>query len=97
MLSVAMIIWRDMFLFAKSAPVPKWSYFLPYSFILASDILIVCVLPVAFFTDSFRSACALVMICVLLSLLVPVITWMTTISYPLSNRIGNYLFIILFH
>jgi hypothetical protein len=98
MLSLAMIIWRDMFLFAKSAPVPRWSYFLPYPFILTSDIVFVCLLPVVFFTDSFRHACASVVICVLLSPLVPVITWMTTLSYtPLVNGIYNYLFIILFH
>jgi hypothetical protein len=100
MLSLALIIWRDMFLFAKSVSVtwPKWSYFLPYPFILTSDIVIVCLLPVAFFTDSFRFACASVVMCVLLSPLVPVINWMTTISYtPLINGIYNYLFIILFH
>ncbi len=98
MLSVAMILWRDMFLFAKSAPVPKWSYFLPYPFILTSDIVFVCLLPVAFLVNRFRFACASVMMCVLLSPLVSVITWMTTISYtPLLNGIYNYLFIILFH
>ncbi len=98
MLSFVMIIWRDMFLFTKSAPVPKWSYFLPYPFILTSDIVFVCLLPVAFFPKSFRFKYASVLICVLLSPLIPVVTWMTTISYhPLVNGIYNYLFIILFH
>jgi len=98
MLAVVMTLWQDMFLFAKLAPVPKWSYFLPYPFILTSDIVFICLLPAAFFSDSFRYACMAVLMCVLISPLVPVLILMITISYnPLANGIGNYLFIIFFH
>ena len=99
MLSFAMIICRDMFLFAKFIRLTEWSKSLPFLFKLPSvDMVIICLLPVALFTDSFSFAFASVVICVLLSPLVPVITWMTTISYhPLVNGIYNYLFIVLFH
>ncbi len=98
MLAIVMILWQDMFLFAKSAPWPKWSYFLPYPFILTSEIVFICLLPAAFFSDSFRYACMAVVMCVFISPLVPVISLMITVSHnPLANGIGNYLFIILFH
>lgn len=97
-LSIVMTIWRDMFLFSKSLPVPKWSYFLPYPFILTSDLIIFCLLPAAFVTERISSACLAVLACVLLAPLVPVINLMMSISYnPLINGMGNYLFIILFH
>ena len=106
MLSLAMIIWRDMFLFAKSAPWPKWSYFLPYPFILTSDIVIICLLPVAFFLDSFRSAFTAVVMCVFLSVLALIILYMLSEQYQVYRMpiegivfsvIINYVFVILFH
>ena len=106
MLSLVMVIWRDMFLFAKSAPWPKWSYFLPYPFILTSDIVFICLLVVAFFTDSFRYACMSVVMCVFLSVLALVIFYMLSEQYQVYRMpiegvvfsvIINYVFIILFH
>jgi hypothetical protein len=100
LLTVVMSTWWKMFIFAKSTVLwPRWSYIIfYYPFIFTSDIVLVCLLPVALIPEKFSVAFLYVLQCVLISVLIhSFVVVITTTIEPWMNGVYNYVFVFFFH
>lgn len=100
-LSVAMVVWVDLFTFSKVVHLPQWADALPWPIFTPSFLALVCLVPAAFGTDAFASACKAVIFSLMVSPLAAVVACALNPFYQdrflPANAVFNYFWVIGFH
>ena len=100
-LSVAMVVWADLFTFSKVVQLPQWAKALPWPMFAPSFLAFACLIPAAFGTDTFANACKAVTFSVLGCPLAAVVVYALNPLYQdrflPANVLFNYFWVIGFH
>jgi len=100
-LSVAMVVWVDLFIFSKVVHLPQWADALPWPIFAPSFLVFFCLIPAAFGPDSFKSACHAIIFSLLVSPIAAVIAYAVNPLYQdrflPANALFNYFWVIGFH
>jgi len=100
-LSVAMVVWVDLFIFSKVVHLPQWADALPLPILAPSFLVFFCLIPAAFGPDSFKSACHAIIFSLLVCPIAAVISYAVNPLYQdwflPANALFNYFWVIGFH
>ena len=100
-LSLAMVVWVDLFTFSKVVHLPQWADALPLPIFAPSFLVLFCLIPAAFGTDSFKSACQAIIFSLLVCPLAAVVAYalnpLNQTRFLPANAIFNYFWVIGFH
>lgn len=102
LLSAVILIWLDLFLFGKVMHLPAWAEMLPFSTYTPSYLIFLCLIPVAFLTDTRTNAIISTFTSLLLSPVLGLIVYTLSdnfwsISHFFFDISFNYVWIVLFH
>lgn len=101
LLSAAMVIWVDLFIFSKVIFLPDWADALPRPVDAPSFLAFLCLLPAALIASTIRYAVRGVVVSVVVAPLFAVATFaldpIHQNSFIVANVLFHYVWIILFH
>ncbi|WP_024929234.1 hypothetical protein [Methylophilus sp. OH31] len=100
-LSVAMVVWVELFTFSKVVHLPQWADALPWPILAPSFLVLLCLIPAAFGTHTFANACKAIIFSLLVCPLVAVVAYALNPLYQTrflpANALFNYFWVIGFH
>jgi len=100
-LSVAMVVWVELFTFSKVVHLPQWADALPWPIFAPSFLVLFCLIPAAFGTDTFKSAYKAIIFSLLVCPLAAVVAYalnpLNQTRFLPANALFNYFWVIGFH
>jgi hypothetical protein len=100
-LSVAMVIWVDLFTFSKVVYLPAWAKVLPIPIMVPAYIAFLCLIPATIIANTLASTRVAIAKSVLLSPLAAIAIYALNPSHQnrflFANALFNYVWIVLFH
>lgn len=99
-LAIAMLAWPELFLWSKVVHLPSWTELLPMPLFAGAYISFLCLLPAAFFTESFAGAKRALLMAVIITPVAAVATYAFNPihhnKYLPFNVVFHYVWVILF-
>lgn len=99
-LSIAMIVWPELFLWSKVVHLPNWAKLLPAPIFAGAYVSLLCLLPAAFLTESFASAKRALLMAVAITPAAAIVPYALNPiyfdKYLPFNVVFHYLWVILF-
>ncbi len=101
LMSAAMVIWPDIFNFAKTVHLPEWAKALPSPINTPAYLTLLCLIPAAFTSTSVQRAVRCVATSVFVAPLFAIGAYALNPihqnDYLIANALFSYLWIVLFH